>query len=207
VRLGAFPSALASVVPNALAAVAAEHPDVDINVREGTTPALVRALRSGTIDIAVLALTPPFRPLDGETPALPVETLAERELMLAVGSRHRFATRDAVDAADLEGERWVASTSDRGETLLGAWPGLAGRPRVVCTVRDWMGKLALVAAGVGITTVPAVLVPALPSGVHVVAVRGGPEELRRLALVTAPGREETDAVAVVARALRRAARS
>jgi DNA-binding transcriptional LysR family regulator len=207
VRLGAFPSALASLVPTALAALAAEHTDVDVTVREGTTPTLVRALRAGTIDLAVLALTPPFRPLDAGTPALSVETVAERELMLAVGSGHRFAGRGAVEVAELDGERWIASTSEGGESLLGAWPGLAARPHVVCTVRDWMGKLALVAAGVGITTVPAVLSPALPPGVRAVAVRGEPEELRRLALVTAPGREETDAVRVVASALRRAARS
>jgi DNA-binding transcriptional LysR family regulator len=207
VRLGAFPSALAWLVPTALAAVASEHPDVEVRVREGTTPTLVRALRAGTIDLAILARTPPFRPLDAETPALRAETLVERELMLAVGAGHRFAGRDAVEVAELEGERWVASSSEGGESLLGAWPGLTGRPRIVCTVRDWMGKLALVAAGVGITTVPALLTPALPPGVRAVAVRGEPEERRRLALVAAPGREETGAVAVLANALRRAARS
>jgi DNA-binding transcriptional LysR family regulator len=207
VRLGAFPSALAWLVPTALATVASEHPDVEVRVREGTTPTLVRALRAGTIDLAVLARTPPFRPLDAETPALRAETLAERELMLAVGAGHRFAGRDAVEVAELEGERWVASSSEGGESLLGAWPGLAGRPRVVCTVRDWMGKLALVAAGVGITTVPALLTPALPPGVRAVPVWGEPEERRRLALVAAPGREETGTVAVLASALRRAARS
>jgi DNA-binding transcriptional LysR family regulator len=207
VRLGAFPSALAWLVPTALAAVAAEHADVDVSVREGTTPALVRAVRSGTIDLAVLALTPPFRPLDAGTPALRVETLAERELLIAVGSHHRFAKRDAVEVSELEGERWVASPSETGETLLGAWPGLPGRPRVVCSVRDWMGKLALVAAGVGITTVSAVLLPILPAGVHALGVRGEPQELRRIALVAAPGREGTEAVHVVAAALRSAARS
>ena len=202
VRVGAFPSALAWLVPTALQAVAIEHPDLEVSVREGTTPALARSLRSGTIDLAVLALTPPFRPLDDRAPALGVQTLAERELQIAVGAGHRFAGRDAVEVAELEGERWIASASQGGETLLGAWPGLLGRPRIVATVRDWAGKLALVAAGVGVTTVSALLVPALPPGVHAIGVRGEPQELRRVALVAAPGREGGEAIDAVAAALR-----
>jgi DNA-binding transcriptional LysR family regulator len=198
VRLGAFPSALAALVPAALAAV----PDVELTVREGTTPSLVRALRSGTIDLAVLATSPPFRPLDDASPALEVETLAERELLLAVGHAHRFAALDAVEVAELADERWVVSRGDAGEHLLGVWPGARGGPRIAATVRDWMGKLALVAAGVGITTVSASLEPALPEGVRVLSVRGEPQELRRVVLVPAPGRPPTAAVAAVADALR-----
>jgi DNA-binding transcriptional LysR family regulator len=202
VRLGAFPSALAWLVPTALRAVSAEHPVMRVSVREGTTPSLVRAVRSGTIDLAVLALSPPFRPLDGEWPPLRSETLAERELLLAVGPGHRFANRDAIEVAELEGERWIASSSEGGEALLGAWPGVPGRPQVVATVRDWAGKLALVAADVGITTVSALLRPVLPPGVQALGVRGEPQELRRIALVAAPGRDGTDAIRAVAGALR-----
>ena len=202
VRLGAFPIALVWLAPTALRTVAAEHPAVEVSVREGTTPSLVRALRSGTIDLAVLTLTPPFRPLDGDSPPLRSVTLAEHELLLAVGPAHRFASRDAVEVSELEGERWIASPSQGGETLLGAWPGVPGRPQVAATVRDWAGKLALVAAGLGITTVSALQLPALPDGIHALGVRGEPQELRRIALVTAPGRDGTDAIRAVAGALR-----
>jgi len=41
-----------------------------VTTREGSTPALVRALRAETIDLALLAAAPPFRPPDSETPAL-----------------------------------------------------------------------------------------------------------------------------------------
>jgi DNA-binding transcriptional LysR family regulator len=139
---------MAGLVPRALATLPA---DLVVTAREGSTPALVRALRAGTIDLAVLAVASPFRPLDEESPPLRAETLTERELLVAVGPGHPFA------------------------------------------------------AGVGITTVPALLVPHLPEGVRAVAVRGEPQELRRVVLVAAPGAAERPERLVVADALREAA--
>lgn len=60
------------------------------------------------------------------------------------------------------------------------------RPEIAHTARDWLAKLHLVAAGCGITTVPAALVPAVPSGVRVLPVRGGPAEQRRMLLARLP---------------------
>jgi len=74
VRLGWYPSAGAVLVPRAVAELRRTHPGVTVVTREGTTPVLVRALRAGTVDLAVLGSAPPFRPPDAETPALPVVT-------------------------------------------------------------------------------------------------------------------------------------
>ena len=65
------------------------------------------ALRAGTLDLAVLAQTPPFRPPDAEAPALDLTTLAERELVIGVGARHPFAGRRAVEVGELAGQVWV----------------------------------------------------------------------------------------------------
>jgi DNA-binding transcriptional LysR family regulator len=205
VRLGAFSSACAALVPAALAALREDHPGLDVTLREGTTPALVRALRAGAIDLAVLAASPPFRPFDADAPTLLLDVISEADLLVAVGPHHRLAARKAVELAELEGERWIASRSDAGETLLGVWPGLSGRPRVAYTVRDWLSKLGLVAGGMGVTTVPAILAPALPPGIHVVAVRGEPQERRRVVLVRLPEQAATPGVTAVADALRAAA--
>src|SRR4051794_13216245 len=172
VRLGAFASAVAGLLPRALAEV-----PFAVSVREATTPALVRALRAGTLDLAVLAQTPPFRP-PGED--LELTLLAERELALAVPAAHAFGR--AVEVEALEGQVWVASRSDAGDALLGVWPGLRGRPDVRFVVRDWLAKLQLVAAGLAITTLAPVVEGVLPAGVRAVAVRGEPVETRRLVL-------------------------
>lgn len=201
VRVGAFPTAMAALLPGVLASLPT---DLVVSVREGSTPTLTRSLRAGTLDLAVLAQAPPFRPLDGETPALPLITLAERELLLCVGTGHAFAYRDAVEIEELVGQTWVAGRSDTGEALPGVWPGLPERPDVRYVVRDWWAKLQLVAAGLAVTAIPPVALHLLPHDVRTVAVRGGPQEMRRLVLGQQPG-PLTDAVRLVADALRRQA--
>ena len=52
VRLGWFTSAGASLLPRALAALRRAHPAITVITREGSTPALVRALRAGSVDLA-----------------------------------------------------------------------------------------------------------------------------------------------------------
>jgi DNA-binding transcriptional LysR family regulator len=202
VRLGWFPSAGAVLLPRAISAVRRTHPAITVTTREGSTPNLVRALRAGTIDLALIASAPPFRPPDAESPALKLETLAERSLRLAVPAGHPLAAHDSVDVADLRGQRWIAGPASAGELWMGVWPGLDERPVIAHTVRDWLAKLHLVAAGAGLTTISASMASAVPPGVRVVTVRGGPQELRRTILARLPGRapEPTDVLAAALRA-------
>ena len=184
VRLGAFATAAAGLVPRALAAL---PPQLNVSVREATTPALTRALRAGTLDLAVIAQTPPFRPPDAESPALDLTTLSERELAIAVPANHPLAEARAVEVTQLEGQVWVSSRSDAGDTLLGVWPGLRERPEVRYVVRDWLAKLQIVAAGLAITTIAPIMLDVLPDAVRVLAVRGEPQETRRVVLARRPG--------------------
>jgi hypothetical protein len=67
------------------------------------------------------------------------------------------------------------------------WPGLSERPDIRYLVRDWAGKLRIVAAGLAITTIAPITLGSLPDGVKVVAVRGEPREIRRIVLASRPG--------------------
>jgi len=204
VRLGMYISAGAVLVPRALAALRRARPDIAVTTREGTTPALVRSLRAGTLDLAVLSSRPPFRPPDDEAPPLELTTLTDTTLRLAVPAASPLAAHAAVRVEDLVDQLWIASPDSGAEPLLGVWPGLAGRPRVAHTARDWLTKLRLVAAGCGITTVPMSLAPAVPAGVRLLAVEGGPVERRRTVLARAPG-QPSPAVRELVRALHRSA--
>ena len=184
VRLGAFATAAAGLVPKALASLPR---DLKVSLREGTTPALTRALRAGTLDLAILAQTLPFRPPDTESPALELTTLSERELLIGVSAGHPFASAGAVDVQQLNRQVWVASRSDPGDALLGVWPGLAERPDIRYVARDWLAKLHIVAAGLAITTLAPIMLDVLPEGVKVVAVRGEPRETRRVVVAHLPG--------------------
>jgi DNA-binding transcriptional LysR family regulator len=154
-------------------------------------------LRAGTLDLALLAAAPPFRPFDTESPPLRVLTLTERNLSVAVPAGHPLAAASSVSVDDLRGQRWIASPA-AGE--MGVWPGLDERPTIAHTARDWLAKLNLVAAGAGLTTVPTVLAAGVPAGVSVKPVDGEP---RRLVLARLP-RPPTGPAAHVVNALRAA---
>lgn len=203
VRLGAFTSASGVLLPRAIAALRRTHPAITVTTREASTPALVRALRAGSLDLAVLASTPPFRPPDAETPALVTRVLLERSLRVAVPVNHPLAQGDSVRLADLRGQRWIASPSTSEVKLLGVWPGLDERPEIAHSARDWLVKLNLVAAGCGLTTIPASLSGAVPAGVRVLRVVGGADERRRV-LLAWPGHLSEPAT-LLAEALRAAA--
>src|SRR5215204_1808154 len=52
-RVGAFPSALATRVPRAIARMTAERPELKAEVNEGTSAELVERVRSGAVHVAV----------------------------------------------------------------------------------------------------------------------------------------------------------
>ncbi|QFZ72107.1 LysR family transcriptional regulator [Streptomyces fagopyri] len=200
VRLGVFLSAGAAILPAALARLAATDPHITVTTIEGTTPTLGRALRAGSIDLALLTSRPPHRLSDGESPRLHVETLADTELAVAVRSTGEFAGRTTVHIDELVDAPWIATPSSNSEPLLGVWPGLPGRPRIVHSARDWLTKLQLVAGGFGVTTVPSRLSPALPLGVSLLPVEGAPPEIRRVLVARLPGRP-APAITAVTRAI------
>ncbi|MEU0944734.1 LysR family transcriptional regulator [Streptomyces canus] len=200
VRLGLFLSAGAAILPLSLTRLAATDPQITVTTTEGTTPSLVRALRAGSIDLAVLTSRPPHRPVDGESPRLHVETVMDTELVVAVPSTGEFAGRTAVHVDELIDAPWIAAPASNAEPLLGVWPGLPGRPDIVHCARDWLTKLQLVAGGFGVTTVPSRLSPVLPPGVSLLHVEGAPPEIRRVLVARLPGRP-TPAITAVTRAI------
>ena len=187
VRLGYFPAAGAVLVARALATLRRQRPGTHVATREGTTPSLVRALRTGALDLAVLSSRPPHRSPDTDDPPLRVEPLLEDRLVLAVPADGRFTDQASVTAEQLAGETWIASPTGTDEPLLGVWPGLPGRPHIHHAARDWLTKLHLVAAGIGITTVPSTLQSTIPPGVRLISIDDLPEERRRVSLVRLPG--------------------
>jgi DNA-binding transcriptional LysR family regulator len=78
-----------------------------------------------------------------------------------------------------------------------AWPHLPGRPYAAHRTNDWLGRLRLVAAGAGITTIPGPFLAALAPDVHAVHLTGAQEEKRRVSAMHLPGRTPAEAPAVL----------
>jgi DNA-binding transcriptional LysR family regulator len=191
--VGAYPSALAVLVPRAIARLQREHPAVVATVREGTTPTQLRRLRAGRLEVAVVAVDPDEpHPIDG----LRSDVLVEGRLMVAVPAEHRLARRGTVARSELEDEPWIVGDAGGGDPLFGAWPGLEGAPRIAHAVRDWQARMGLVAGGLGVAVVPMTAADAMPPGVRLVAV-DDPHGVRRHALAVTREDRSPGAAALV----------
>jgi DNA-binding transcriptional LysR family regulator len=163
-RVGAFSTAMAALVPRAIAILTEQEPRTSVPLREGLSPALLNALARGRLDVAVV--TPPPHPPEG----VELEVLFDDPLLVAMAPDHPFAGRASVTSTMLRNERWIAGSSESGTSLLGAWTGSSWQAEIAFVARDWVAKLGLVAAGLGITVVPGLAVPTLPPAVAIARI-------------------------------------
>ncbi|MFV2175253.1 LysR family transcriptional regulator substrate-binding protein [Actinomadura sp. LOL_016] len=147
----------------AIAGLRDREPQAEVPLREGVSARLLTSVARGRLDVAVVARPP-------RAPGVEVIPLMDDPLLVAVPLDHALAGRTSVTAEMLQGERWIAASTDPGSTLLGAWTDSARRPEVAFVARDWIAKLGLVAAGLGVTVVPGVAVPALPPTIAVARI-------------------------------------
>lgn len=191
-RVGAFPTAVASLVPRALAGVRRLQPAVEISLREGGSKTELKRLVAGSVDVAVLGVLPGGRTTRDRRVAL--EHLVDDPLLLAVGSAHPLARRRTVEIDDLADERWIAATPSASDTLIGAWQWADWQPRVEMIAKDWTAKLGLVAAGLGVTLVPGLAEDAVRPDVALVRIRSGRAVSREVLLATRSEREQPPSV-------------
>jgi DNA-binding transcriptional LysR family regulator len=207
VRLVAFPSGSASLVPTALAAVTAAWPGVEITLREAEPPESLGLLRAGECDV-VLA----FR-YDGDDAAdgvvddagLAVVPLVDDPLSAVLPAGHRAADDDVVGLGDLAGESWIAGCPQCRGHLVAAAARAGFVPRIGYATDDHVAMQGLVAAGLGVALMPGL---ALDSHRHpgVVVRSVDPPQVRTVTACTWPELRGVPAVALLVSALGDAAR-
>ena len=176
VRLASFPSALGTIVPAAAARLEAESPGMDLMLAEAEPPEALRMLRAGYVDVALV-----FRHYQQDAdpaPPSPDEEGARGRLLLdepvhlvtpAAAAEKGEGAGKGEGAEKGEGEagggpppdlaryakyRWIAGC-ERCRGYLIRQCGLAGfAPKIAFTTDDYVAVQALVAAGLGVTTLP-----------------------------------------------------
>jgi DNA-binding transcriptional LysR family regulator len=151
-RIGAFATADAALVPRAMAVFHTKYPSIVLSLSEGLTPLQVTQLRDGDLDIGVISI-PPGRSVDTE--GLELTHLLDDPIMVAIPRDHRLAKRRTLRCAELEGETWIAGWQNPEDTLIGASLPSGFQPEIRYVVPGWTAKLGLVAAGLGVTLMPA----------------------------------------------------
>ncbi|MDE1673607.1 LysR family transcriptional regulator [Nocardia gipuzkoensis] len=194
-RIGAFSTATAALVPRAIAATAVRDRQLRISLREGLSPRLLAAVARERLDLAVV--TAPETLPSG----VAIEPLLDDPLLVAVASTHPLAGAASAPPDLLRAERWIAGSQEPAATLLGAWRDPGWEPDIAFVARDWFAKLGLVAAGLGITVVPGVAVPVLPPTIALLRI-DHPAAVRRTVLAHGGDRATAGPRGVFAEALR-----
>jgi molybdate transport repressor ModE-like protein len=147
--IGAFPTALATLVPAAIAQLG----DARVIVEEGAARELQERVRSGALHLA-LTFQDAAQPRR-EPPGLERRDLVRETFLVALAPGHRLAGRGAVRLAELADDAWTAPSTDG--IIVRACRAAGFEPRISSVTRDQLAIRALVARGLVVTLVPSLL--------------------------------------------------
>jgi molybdate transport repressor ModE-like protein len=152
-RIGAFPTALAALVPAAIAHVRLQHPDTKVTVDEGTDDDLPARVRSGELHLAV-GFQDTAEPRH-EPPGVERRDLFREQFRVALAPDHPLAERPEVRLADLAADDWTAAVTDG--LIVRACRAAGFEPNLVSITRDQLAVRGLVSRGLAVTLVPQLL--------------------------------------------------
>ncbi|MEV0293749.1 LysR substrate-binding domain-containing protein [Nocardia sp. NPDC050710] len=156
-RIGAFPTAVRTILSPALVALSRDHPGLELRVTELDPATAPAALRAEALDVA-LVQEYDYVPAEPD-PALETEPLLEEPVYLAALAAETLAVQDD--------STWIlGSPGTLCHTMTVRACQAAGfTPRVRHHADDFSTVLALVAAGQGVALVPALGALAPPAEV------------------------------------------
>lgn len=167
------------------------HPGVELEIQEGNAAMLTAAVAAGRLDIAFIR-----RPVSEES-ALACHTVAEERLLVALPIDHPVAERARargathVRIADLAGESFILVRRPGAQGMYGDLIEACHRagfaPRIAAEVDQMLTNITLVAAGVGVSVVPASMRDIHRDRVHYAEPRDALELVAPLTLVSRMG--------------------
>jgi DNA-binding transcriptional LysR family regulator len=192
-RIGAFPSALAALVPTAIARLRETTPGAEATAEEGGTAELAERVRRGRLHLAV-GFQDASRPRR-EHPGTERRELLREPFLVALWPGHPLTKRKRVPLEALRDEPWVAP-SDTG--MIAAACREAGfTMRLTMISRDPLANRALVARGLAVSLVPRLLAGEF-AGTELRPLAGPGPEREVYALLPPGGRHRLVAPALAA---------
>jgi DNA-binding transcriptional LysR family regulator len=171
------------LAPDAIREFRKRHPEVEIAFIDGNAAALTEAIQERRAHVALLR-APVDRPA-----GVRQETLLNEPLLVAIAAGHRLlrAGRKSIALADLRDESFIlvrrpGAPGMYGD-LLAACKRTGFEPRIAAEVGNMFVNTMLVAAGVGVSVVPASMSESHAKRVAYVPIRGANELIAPLTLV------------------------
>ncbi|MGW2718681.1 LysR family transcriptional regulator [Streptomyces sp. NPDC001492] len=197
--VGLFATAAAEILPPALERVREAHPGLAVHSRDMDVDEVYDAVASGAVDLA-LGLDYPDVPIPRD-PALRVMRLERERFSLAVPTGW-LAGRAEIALADTQNLGWILPSADSyyGRAVRTACRRAGIEPDVRHEVTDTAATLALVEAGIGISTVTELMLRLRASRFDVVRLRERVE--RHIVVVFRSAAERRPTVAALVEVLR-----
>lgn len=160
-RVGAFPSAAAGLVPGAVREARrrggrAEAPEIELDLRVIESDPALRALARGRLDIALMIESP----LDPVVVPDEIELIevTDDPMLVALPPDHHMASRRSIDLAELCDEPFLLTelggTCADSNIMLHACRDAGFAPNVRLESEDYNALQGMAAAGLGVTIVP-----------------------------------------------------
>ncbi|WP_183720358.1 LysR family transcriptional regulator [Rhizobium sp. BK060] len=153
-RVAAFPSVAAAVIPEVVFDLAQRYPHLTIQFDEMEPAESVAALRSWQTDVAIIDdLNMPPGALD---PNFETIFLMEDVFNVMVPNEHRLSGQPTVSLGELRDERWAIDTASDTYTkmLVEACQDVGFKPNIVSRCKGFEVTVALIRKGYGISIVP-----------------------------------------------------
>lgn len=200
-RMAGFPSAMCRLLAPVAGALQAEHPRLDVRLREAEPEDCYDLLFNGETDLAVVEASADA-PAHGDQ-RFEQQTLIEDPFDLVVHADHPLAGRDDVRLAEAAGERWVIGTGRWSrQHVLAACSAAGFGPNVVHGACEWSVVAVMVSHGLGVALVPRLaLLTGVPS-IRRLRLTGAPAPSRTFLTVTRRGATGSPAVRAALDALR-----
>ncbi|WP_244882479.1 LysR family transcriptional regulator [Gordonia desulfuricans] len=184
VRLVAFSSAAATIVPPTVARLRRALPEVDVQILVADPDDGVAVLADGDADACVVTEVAGAEP---HYPGLVTAPVCDDEFLVVLPRSHRLATCVEVPLLALAHEQWIVSSATGrcpdAQVFRNSCERAGFSPEVSFESQDYATVQAMVAAGLGVSLVPALAIHSVRTDVAVRPI-GGPRPSRRIAVAT-----------------------
>ncbi len=189
-RMAAFESAGASLMPLAIAQFRARHPAVELSLSLLEPEESVPLLRTGELDVA---LTFDAR-VDPDEDGVQRTHLLEDPMYLVVPTDHPLAHKARPRLADLATDAWIGGPSDCecNRLIYRACAAAGYDPRIAFETDDYTAVQGFVAAGVGVSLIAALGLTTVRDDI-VVRSLGAETPIRHIHAATLAGGHRTPA--------------
>jgi len=157
-------------VPKVILRFRETHPEVTLTLREGNSSELLNGVRDGRLDLAIVR--PPARFHDN----LELEAMFNEDMLIVLSTSHRLSGHASLSLSEIADEDFVLYARQTGpgvfDAIVAACQQAGFSPHVTQEAPQMSSTINLVAAGLGVSIVPAAIRSFRAEGVRYIPIRG-----------------------------------